>query len=141
MEFSLVSVHVGILFATVGVILFADKEAISWVLGKKEVLKENRIKTLHTLMWFGLLGMVTTGVFLFWPLKPYLLTQPVFFIKMFFVLVLVINGFFIGKLMGIATQRRYKDLGRKEKIPLFISGAISTVAWVGAIIGGLSLGV
>lgn len=140
-EFSLVTVHVAILFLTIAVILYADKQGFSWILGKDETLNKTKLEILHRLMWGGLIGMIATGVFLFWPLREFLLTQPVYYIKMFFVSVLAINAFFIGKFMNVATERQFSDLSKSERVPLFVSGAVSTVAWAGAIIGGLLLGV
>jgi hypothetical protein len=76
--------------------------------------------------------MIVTGVFLFIPMREYLLTRPQFYIKMAFVVTLIANAFVIGHLQKRATTHSFKDLSFKEKLPLFISGAVSTVAWLGA---------
>lgn len=78
-----------------------------------------------------LLGlMIITGFSLFWPLREFLLTRPQFYLKMSFVIALIINSIVISYLQKIATTRSFASLTLKEKLPLFISGAFSTVCWI-----------
>lgn len=58
---------------------------------------------------------------------------------MAFVVTLICNGLVIGKLQHVATTKTFSSLTFTEKLPLFISGAVSTLAWVGATLGGLFL--
>ena len=136
---SLVQIHVGALFLLIPVILFADHEGFSWIRGKKETLNPKVMLILHRLVWAGLGVMIVTGAIMFWPLKDYLLYTPAFYIKMFFVLVLVINSFFINRFMKVALERPYALLTPEEKKPLFISGAASTISWIGAVIAALGM--
>lgn len=78
--------------------------------------------------------MIITGAILFWPMREYLLQDFVFGIKMFFVAVLIVNGFFIGKLMNVAIEKPYSTLSNRERFPLMLSGAASTTGWLGAFI-------
>lgn len=110
----------------------ADHMGFMWIRGKAEKLNENTIKKLHRGTWFGISLMIITGLFLFWPLRDYLLTRPQFYIKMAFVVTLIANSFAIEKLSHTATVKSFASLSTKEKLPLFISGAISTTSWVGA---------
>ena len=83
--------HVGFIIATVLVVLYADEQGLMWVLGRKPTLSHSRLKLLHTLVWIGLCGILTTGALLVWDGIAYYLTNPLFLAKMFFVLVLVLN--------------------------------------------------
>ena len=135
----LVSIHVGALFLLIPVILFADHEGFSWIRGKKETLNPKVMTILHRLVWIGLGVMILTGMILAWPLRDYLSNTPAFYIKMFFVFVLVVNSFFINRFMRVALERPYVSLTQEERRPLFISGAVSTISWVGAVIAALGM--
>jgi hypothetical protein len=89
--------------------------------------------------WAGLLIMAASGVTMFLSYKDFLLYTPTFYVKMLFVGTLFINAFFIGKFLKVATERPFSALTKKEKFPLFLSGAFSTIGWVGAISCGLIL--
>lgn len=112
----------------------ADHMAFAWIRGKVKILEKNTIRKYHRRTWYGLIGMIVTGLLLFWPMREYLLTRPQFFIKMAFVVTLLVNGFVIGYLQDVAVNKEFKQLTFTEKLPLFISGGISTFAWVGAAI-------
>ena len=110
----------------------ADHMGFNWIRGKTPTLNRNLVSKYHKRTWLGLLAMTVTGIFLFMPNKAVLLAHPQFYIKMGFVLALFINSFVIGKLSKIAVHKSYVSLTAKEKISLFISGAVSTISWVGA---------
>mgnify|MGYP001582748426 CR=1 FL=1 len=84
--------------------------------------------------------MVATGISMAIPLAEYLLMTPAFYFKMFFVLALIVNAVVVGFLLNIATERSFASLSRRERIPLFISGGVSTISWIGAVLSALSLG-
>jgi hypothetical protein len=130
-------IHVIILLATVVVILFADHEGLSYVRQKKMVLSKKIITVTHRLVWAGLAGMIASGALLVATEEAEVLRETAFYIKMGFVLTLVINGFFIGTLSHVATETPYALLSQKEKTKLMVSGALSTMGWVGAAIIGL----
>lgn len=113
-------------------IVRADHKGFLWIRGKVETLSPAEISPLHRNTWIGLVGMIVTGILLFLPMKDYLLTRPQFYAKMAFVLTLIINGFVIGKLQYVAETSAYSALSLRQKLPLFISGAISTLCWFGA---------
>jgi hypothetical protein len=133
MEFSLLTIHISILLVTIGIILYSDHEAFLYMRGKKATLNLYRMQILHKLVWAGLLGMIATGFTMFLPMREYLLQQPEFLIKISFVAMLVLNAFFIGKLMPLSATKPFAELLPKEKRSLFISGALSTIGWLGAI--------
>lgn len=138
-EAILVPVHLLVLVITIWNIARADHAALLWIRGKVATLEVTLVKTYHTRVWVGLFLMIISGIFLAWPMKEYLLTRPQFFIKMGFVVALVINSFVIGALQKVATTRTYSSLTTLQKLPLFISGGVSTLSWIGAALGGLFL--
>lgn len=124
--------HLITLLFTVWTIFQSDHLGIEWVRGREAILSGEELRVLHKRMWTGLSLMVTTGFLMFWPMREFLLGRPQFYVKMSFVLTLTVNGFAIGHLQKIAVTRPYRTLSAKEKAPLFISGAISTISWLGA---------
>lgn len=132
-------VHLITLAYVAWTIIHADHMAFSWIRGKAARLDEQKVKRLHLHTWYGLIGMIVTGLLMFIPLHEFLLTRVQFYVKMAFVLGLVINGFAIGHLQKVAFNKSFKELSTREKIPLFISGAVSTLCWLGAAAGGFYL--
>jgi hypothetical protein len=115
-------------------VFHADHMGFTWIRGSKQLLDANIIKKYHYRTLVGLALMIITGLSLFWPIQEFLLARPQFYVKMGFVLALIINSFVIGSLSKIATSKSFASLTTKEKIPLVISGAVSTVSWLGAFI-------
>lgn len=132
-------IHIGTIISLVTVVLYTDHLGLRWVLGHIETISAKKLQTLHRLVWSGLFIMVASGFTMFLSYKDFLLYTPVFFIKVFFVAMLVINAFAIGKFMHVATSKPFAILSREEKLPLFVSGAVSTLGWVGAVTCGLIL--
>ena len=130
---SLLTFHIGATFFSVGMILLADKEAFAWMRGTKSTLHAKRMLLYHRLMWVGLLSLIFSGFLMFLPMSAYLLSQPLFIMKLLFVGILVVNAVLIGRLMHIAPNHTYASLTWKDKMPLFTSGAISVFSWAGAI--------
>lgn len=120
-------------------IIRADHVAFTWVRGKIDTLNKDTVRFYHRNVWIGLIGMILTGLLMFWPMREYLLSRPQFYLKMAFVFTLLVNGFVIGRLQEVATKKRFKELTTKEKLPLFISGAVSSIAWIGAGVAALFL--
>lgn len=113
-------------------VFHADHLGFNWIRGKVPMLDTDTVKKYHNRTWFGLILMILTGFILFWPTREYLLTRPQFFIKMGFVLALFINSFVIGILSKTSTTKTYSSLTFSQKLPLIISGGVSTVSWLGA---------
>lgn len=136
----LLPAHLTILGLTAIGILLADHEAFAWMRGKKQLLNRKRLFIFHLWVGFGLIGMITTGVLMFLPMREYLLANSfAFIIKMGFVAILVGNSFVIGKLLTVSSTRTYASLTSAERIPLFVSGALSSISWIGAGICALFL--
>jgi len=58
---------------------------------------------------------------------------------MLFVLILIINAFFIGRHMHLSFEKRFKELTTTEKQSLMFSGILSTVCWISVFILGKML--
>jgi hypothetical protein len=115
--------------AVVGIVL-ADRSGLHWMRGKKEVVDKKDLFTAHWVVTVGLLGLVYTGFFLFWPMRQYLLGQPYFLLKMLLVGMLLLNAMVIDWLMHVASVRSFASLSNAQKTPLLVSGAISGLGWV-----------
>jgi uncharacterized membrane protein len=128
----LLPLHLLILAFSAWNIARADHLGLAWIRGEKLTLTEQDISRYHTRVWIGLAGMIVTGFLMFWPVREYLLGRQQFLLKMFFVIALVANGFAIGNVQNVATRRKFMELTLREKAPLLVSGAVSTIGWLGA---------
>lgn len=113
-------------------VFHADHMAFSWTTGKQSKLDAVLVKKYHYRIWAGLLGMIITGLLLFYPEREELLGRPQFYAKMGFVVALVLNSIAIGFLQKRAVEHSYKELSFGQRLPLFISGVVSTLGWLGA---------
>lgn len=120
-------------------VLRADHVGFLWIRGTRKTLDERTLKKYHRNIWIGFSLMIITGLFLFYPMREYLLERPQFYVKMSFILVLIINGLVIGKLMPLAIQKTFQEISKKEKVLLFTSGTVSTISWLMVIISALYL--
>jgi len=129
--------HVTILILVALVILYADHEGFAYFTGKKQTLSAKFIKWSHGLVWTGLAGMIITGVLLALPRWTFLLQEPVFYAKMGFIAVLIVNAFAIGELSVHTTETPFKELPKVKQRVLLVSGALSAIGWLGAAAIGL----
>jgi len=139
-SFPLANVHVTFVFITLGLVVLADSHGLLWLLGKLETLPRQRMELLHKLIWIGLSIVLISGGGMFLLYQEYLVNITAFWIKMTFVSALLINAFFIGKLAHKSYNRPFVLLTHEERMPMFISGAISTAAWIGAFLAAQFLG-
>ena len=133
------TIHLTILLCTAIVILIADGHGWRWMRGTVATLDRRAVHILHFLMWTGLSLMIVTGLTLFSRAPSYYLAEPAFLMKMCIVAILVTNGILIGRLQGVALERPFSSLSQREKLPLLVSGAISTAAWIAAALTGYFL--
>ena len=130
-------VHLGVLLITVVAILWADHLGFQYFRGQRLTLPALLVTRLHYAVSLGLVGMVATGAYMAYDRFGYLSTQPVFWLKMFFVAVLVGNALFITGLMRKAFTTSFAALSVRERTTLLVSGAASGLGWVGAATIGL----
>jgi|GEM_PF-851262 len=133
----LLPLHIGILALTAIVALYSDHLGFQYLRGKRPFLDEGRMRRLHHLVWAGLVGMMATGFLMFWPAREAYLSYTPFLSKMGFVAVLVLNAFFIGKLIPISGHTPFAQLSPENKTKLLVAGALSSIGWIGA--GGTAL--
>lgn len=137
MDDLLLYTHLGLLAVVLWGIVRADHAAFLWLRGRTETVSLTAARNTHVVVTLALSGLVLTGLFLFWPMREYLLGQPLFLLKMAFVAVLIINSFFIELLMPTASTKPFATLTEREKLPLMLSGAVSTLSWLGAALAAI----
>jgi hypothetical protein len=135
----LLPIHVGAFVVTIVAVIIADLQALLWVIGKLPTLKRRPINVLHYIVSAGLFASVTSGAFLFWPLREYLVTVETFWVKMVFVAVLIINSFVIARHMHVPTTQTFASLSPAQRRPLLLSGAASAISWVTVFVAALLL--
>lgn len=130
-------IHLTILCVTALVILYSDHVGFNYFRERTLTLSRSTIVWSHRLVWVGLVGMIATGIALMLPSYEYWLSLPSFYVKMAFVLTLIVNALFIGKLSHVATETPYSLLDDETRKTLLTSGALSTMCWIGAAVIGL----
>lgn len=128
----LLQIHITAVFATLIAVVVADTHGLLWMLGKIKTLPKKRMELLHQTVWVGLFCIVAAGISMFLGYPEYLLSLPAFQFKALFVVFLLLNAFYIGGHLTIATQKSFPELTIKQKATLLISGAVSTIGWIGA---------
>jgi hypothetical protein len=129
--------HIISVIGTGMAVFYADEQAFMWIVGKKQRLSARMVRVMHVIVGLGLAALILTGGLLFVDRSAYLLKNPTFLVKMIFVTALIINTFFVERLSHVATVHAFKDLTHQQRFPLFISGAVSLLSWIGAGICGL----
>lgn len=131
MEIIYVPIHIISLIYTMFNVAKADHMGFKWISGRVSVLDEKKVSKYHKGAWIGLILMIVTGSLIFSVVKANIL-YPQFYIKMGFVGALIVNGFVIGKLLKTSTKKSFASLSMQERIPFVLSGAVSTISWLGA---------
>jgi hypothetical protein len=132
MDNLILCIHIGALGVAALGMAYADHEAFAWLHGKKDRLLHRHLLVAHHVVAYALSAIIATGLLLFWPMRDYLLAQPLFWLKMGFVAAIVANSFAIERLMHVPTRASFRSLPRRQRLPLMVSGAISLGSWVGA---------
>lgn len=132
-EQMLLYIHLGAVSTAVLAVLYADRIGFTWMRGTVATLDPVIVNRLHRIVGAALATIIGSGFLLFLPAWKYLLSEPLFLLKMGFVAVLVINSFAIGTLKDIATQQAFNNITQGQKRVLLVSGAASTLSWIGAI--------
>jgi hypothetical protein len=132
--------HIASFVVTIIAVIIADFHALLWMIGKYPTLPSRRMGTLHYVVSIGLLVSLTSGFLMFLPLREELLSISAFWVKMIFVLALVVNSFVISRHMHIPTTQTFASLTTGTRNVLLVSGLISSVCWAGAFFSALSLG-
>jgi hypothetical protein len=128
--------HGFIFLITAAIILYTDHRGFNYFRGSESTLPKKFLERSHRLVWAGLALMITTGVFLTIPAWEFRLSEPVFYAKMGFVLILLMNAVAIGKLSQKAATVPFVDLNKEEQITLLVSGGLSASGWISAAVIG-----
>jgi hypothetical protein len=135
----MIMLHVGSIIATILVVLYADEQGLRYLRGKVLTLSHTRVRILHSLVMAGLVFIILTGARMVYEDPAYYFSQPVYWAKMSFVGVLIINAFFIGHLSRKATVTPFAQLAKREQLFLLVSGGVSATAWIATVLLGLTL--
>lgn len=136
MEILYVPLHILALLFAAWNIVHADHLAFSWIRGKEPMLDAKKVAKYHKGTGIALVLVIITGTIAFLSIRSEII-YPQFYIKMGFVVALIINSFVIASLSKIPTKRTYASLSTQEKFPLMLSGAVSTISWLGAAVMAL----
>lgn len=130
MEIELGDIHLAILLVTAVAILYSDHMGYAYMRGKITLLPHTLVRKLHYAVLVGLGLLIMTGVLLSLSRWEYLLGEPIFYVKMAFVGVLIFNAWAIGKMSHLASERPFAALHAEERQLLIFSGALSGIGWV-----------
>jgi hypothetical protein len=131
------SIHLIIASLTGLIVLYADEQAAVWLLGKREFFHPGTMQFLHRAVSLGLALLLITGGILYYQAPPAYLSLGTFDVKMVMVFAIICNTYFINRFSQVAVARSFESLSRRERLPLYISGAISFLGWVTAFVCGL----
>jgi hypothetical protein len=136
----LVTIHLTLIIVTGLAVLYSDEQAFLWLLGKKETLSRGLVQTLHTCVSWGLGSILISGGLLYFRAPVAYLTNLTFLVKLGAILALIFNTYVIEKFSEVAITRPYRSLSPRERLPLFLSGAVSVGGWSIALLCGYLLG-
>ncbi|MDB4991905.1 MAG: hypothetical protein JWL75_150 [Parcubacteria group bacterium] len=136
----LVTIHFIIAIAAALLVLYSDEQVFFWVLGKTKMIAPARVRFMHRSVTTGLTLLLITGGLLYSSAPEAFLSTSTFVVKMVTIFALIINTYFIDRFSGIAVTRTFASLSHAERIPLFITGAVSFAGWVTALTCGLLIG-
>lgn len=132
----IVTLHLIALIITAPVILYADHMGFRYFTGRAQTLSGPSVAWTHRLVFIGLFLLIATGIMLTVPSWAVWFSKPAFYMKLGFVVTLLINGLFIQKLMTTATRVPYASLSLSDKRMLMTSGALSGIGWVTSVVIG-----
>lgn len=132
-------IHGFLVAVTALFILYSDHKAFGYFRGTHQTLSMRFITWSHRIVWVGLILIILTGVTLVLPAWEYYLSESIFYVKMGFVLTLIMNAFAIGNLSKKAHTTPYAQLTKSEQTTLLVSGGLSVIGWISAIAIGLFL--
>lgn len=136
----LLGVHIGAFLVNIALVIVADCHAASWLFGWQQTLSRRLMTWLHRIIGVGLAVSIVSGFFLFLSHAEYLLAVPSFYVKIGLVAALVVNAFVIGRHVDVASEKPFRLLTAAERRLLFVSGAVSTMGWVGVCMAAQLLG-
>lgn len=135
----MVTLHVILIIVTGLAVVYSDEQGFEWFRGRQKTLSKKTLDLLHVIVSLGLAGIILTGGLMLID-EPGFLGDPTFLMKMAFVAALTVNGLLIGSLVNVAATTEFKDVPKAKRNLLLVSGSVSVIGWVGAVVCGLLLG-
>ncbi len=135
----ILTVHISAFIINITAVVMADIAALLWASSVVARLPRRLMKALHYLVYIGLGVSIISGATMAYPLFSYLITEPIFQVKLAAVGALVINSFIIGRHIHLPVIYTFKELSWSDRRTLFLSGAISLGAWATVALCGFLL--
>ncbi len=126
------TLHLFFLAISAVFVLAADAHAFAYLRGTPPLLPGRRMGLISAGVWTGIIGLVVSGAFLFWPDRDFYLVEPAFLVKMAFVAALIVNGLAVIAVTKRAASVPFASLSPVWKVAMIISGGISSAGWIGA---------
>lgn len=123
--------HLVAFFVAITGVVLSDLHAGWWLVKGTMRLPRRRLEWLHHIVGVSLAAAVVSGALMAWPVWQFLITDLSFQIKLGLVGALILNSVFIGRHVALASEYTWCELRWSERIPLLVSGSVSTIAWVG----------
>jgi uncharacterized membrane protein len=135
----MILLHVGSIVLTLLFVVYADEQGLQYLRGKRKTLQRERVRALHRIVAAGLSVIIATGALMVYQDPAFYFGQATYWVKMCFVLVLVVNACVIGFLSRFAVVTPFQELAKRDQWMLLASGGVSAFSWVATILLGLSL--
>ena len=137
---SVLTLHISAMFFSISLVVFADVLGLLWFFNRIQTLPEKVLKWTHRCILFGIFVSIITGILMFNSVSTLLLRNPAFYIKISFILFLLINAYFIHKHYTLSTTNNSMSLTCNEKNKLILFGTISALSWISVLIASQFLG-
>jgi hypothetical protein len=134
----LLSLHVLFLLSALLAVIITDTCGLVYLIGLRQRMNGICLRIKHGLIASACAATVATGLLLV-VLKPEVMAQSVFWMKMVFVAVLCVNGWLIGRKIPLLTSGPFKTLGRRARWTLAFGSMASLMRWIGAAFLGLMI--
>ena len=132
------NLHISVIIFAIGLVLLNDFIGLFWALGLKRQFSERFLRIEHRLISVAFLGAIGTGVAMSIS-KPEVLRHNGYWIKMTFVAMIGLNGFFMGKKCGALAQQRFRTFPARTKANISVSVVLSLFLWLATALIGLTV--
>jgi hypothetical protein len=134
----LLPLHILFLLSALLAVLITDACGLVYLIGLRRRMNGICLRIKHGLIASACAATVGTGLLLV-ILKPEVMAQSVFWMKMLFVAALCVNGWLIGRKIPLLTSGPFKTLGRRARWSLAVGSMASLMLWIGAAFLGLMI--
>lgn len=135
----LLTLHIIVVILAAISVFLADRTALQWLRGKREVNDPSLIRSHHVRVSILLGLLLLTGGMLYAEAPIAFLSYPLFDAKMGVVLALILNSAAVGNMGTLSTKRSFASLTTVERYKVYVVGAVSSLGWIAAPILGILL--